>query len=231
MPQTPWIAVVLGTVLLAAGSPVQGAPNPVPTKDLPPPDPSYASLNVAQNYRIGPLDKLMITVFQVDEMKTEVQVDASGKISLPLLGGMVAAGKTTSELSAEIAAKLDAQYLKSPQVTVLVEEAESQRITVGGAVTQPGVFEIKGKTTLLQAVALAHGADRVANLKRVAVFRTVNGQKMVAVVDMRAIQSGKMADPEIYGDDVVIVGESGAKTTLRDLSGVAPLFNFIPLIH
>jgi polysaccharide export outer membrane protein len=98
-------------------------------------------------------------------------------------------------------------------------------------VIQPGVFEIKGRTTLLAAVALAHGADRVADLKKVAVFRTVNGQKMVAVVDMRAIQAGSIADPEIFGDDIVIVGTSGTKTTLRDLSGVAPLFNFIPLLR
>jgi polysaccharide export outer membrane protein len=224
-----WI-VGLGLSLSMATA-VSAAPKPTKTQNLPPPDPSYASLDVNKNYRIGPLDKLAVSVFQVDEMKTEVQVDASGNISLPLIGSMVAAGKTTTELAGEIATKLDAKYLRSPQVTVLVEEAQSQRITVGGSVVQPGVFEVKGKTTLLQAVALAHGADRVADLKHVAVFRTVNGQKMVAVVDMRAVQSGSAADPEIYGDDVVMVGASGTKTTLRDLGNVAPLFNFIPLLR
>jgi polysaccharide export outer membrane protein len=223
-----WITVSLALALAGGGAPAlaKSAPQQV---ELPPPDPSYASLDVAKNYRIGPLDKLDISVFQVDELKTEVQVDASGNISLPLLGGLVAAGKTTTELAGEIAQRLDAKYLKSPQVTVLVKEAESQKVTVGGAVIQPGVYEIKGHTTLLQAVALARGADRVADLKHVTVFRVVNGKRYVATLDMRDIQTGKMVDPEIYGDDLVMVGTSGFKSTLRDLTGAAPLLE-LPLI-
>ena len=215
---------------IAAGAPALAGGKPAPP-DMPAPDPSYASLDVAKNYRIGPLDKLDIQVFQVDELKTEVQVDASGNISLPLLGALVAAGKTTSELAEEIASRLDAKYLKSPQVTVMVKEAESQKVTVGGAVIQPGVYEIKGKTTLLQAVALARGADRVADLKHVTVFRTVNGQRYVATVDMRDIQNGRLKDPEIFGDDLVMVGTSGFKSTLREVTGVAPLFSFVPYLR
>jgi polysaccharide biosynthesis/export protein len=228
----PGIAAAFGLAATLAAAPpaLAGSKTPVST-DLPPPDPAYASLDVAKNYRIGPLDKLDINVFQVDELKTEVQVDASGNITLPLLGDLVAAGKTTTELAAEIAGRLDAKYLKSPQVTVMVKEAESQKVTVGGAVIQPGVYEIKGHTTLLQAVALARGADRVADLKHVTVFRQVNGQRYVATVDMRQIQNGKVADPEIYGDDLVMVGTSGFKSTLREVTGVAPLLSFVPLIR
>lgn len=198
---------------------------------LPPPDPSYASLDVSKTYRIGPLDKLDISVFQVDELKTEAQVDASGNISLPLIGQLTAAGKTTAELSAEIAQKLDAKYLKSPQVTVLVKEAESQKITVGGAVQQGGVFDIQGRSSLMQAVALAHGADHVADLKHVSIFRTVNGQKFVATVDLRDVQKGKIADPIVYGNDTVIVGTNGFKSTVQTLAGAAPILEFMALVH
>lgn len=199
--------------------------------ELPAPDPAYASLDVSKNYRIGPLDTLDISVFQVDELKTEAQVDASGNISLPLIGQLTAAGKTTTELAGEIAQKLDAKYLKSPQVTVLVKQAESQKVTVGGSVQQGGVFDIQGRSTLMQAVALAHGPDRVADLKHVSIFRTVNGQKFVATVDLRDVQKGKIADPIVYGNDTVIVGTSGFKSTVQTLAGAAPILEFMALVH
>lgn len=219
------LSLAIGAVALAKDKP---AP---PTTDLPAPDPAYASLDVSKNYRIGPLDKLDISVFQVDELKTEAQVDASGNISLPLIGQLTAAGKTTSELAAEIAQKLDAKYLRSPQVTVLVKEAESQKITVGGAVQQGGVFEIQGHSTLMQAVALAHGPDHVADLKHVSIFRTVNGQKFVATVDLRDVQKGRLADPVVYGNDTVIVGTSGFKSTVQTMAGAAPILEFLALVR
>ncbi|MGA0600127.1 polysaccharide biosynthesis/export family protein [Caulobacter sp. KR2-114] len=217
---------------LTAGGAALAKEKPAPASaDLPAPDPSYASLDVSKNYRIGPLDKLDISVFQVDELKTEAQVDASGNISLPLIGSLTAAGKTTSELSAEIAQKLDAKYLKSPQVTVLVKEAEGQKITVGGAVQQGGVFDIQGRSTLMQAVALAHGPDHVADLKHVSIFRTVNGQKFVATVDLRDVQKGRIADPVVYGNDTVIVGTSGFKSTVQTMAGAAPILEFLALVR
>ena len=206
------------------------AGNTRPDEPLPPPDPSYAHLEQGADYRIGPLDKLMVNVFQVDELKTEVVVDASGNIDLPLVGALAASGKTTTELSAEISRRLSASYLQSPQVTVFVEEAESQHLTVGGEVNQPGVFDVHGRTTLMEAVAMAKGVTNVADLSHVTLFRTVNGQRLSATLDLRPVQKGRAADPEVYGDDIIMVGTSGFKSTVLNAGSLIPYIDLIPLL-
>jgi len=174
-------------------------------------------------YRIGPLDLLNVSVFQVPDLTFEkLQVDAAGQIQLPLIGTIMAAGRTTAELAQEISVKLSEKYLQSPQVTVTVAEAASQKVTVDGSVVEPGVFVIRGRTTLLQAVAMAKGPDRTANLHRVAVFRTVNGQRMAAVFDLQAIRQAKAPDPEIRGDDIIVVEGSALKGAWREVIGALP---------
>lgn len=177
-----------------------------------------------QDYRIGPLDKLNITVFQVKDLTLdEVQVDGSGRVFLPLIGVVMAAGKTTQELSTEIADRLRGQFLQSPQVAVWVAEAISQKVTVDGSVVEPGVYTMSGPTTLLQAVAMAKGPDlKYANLSRVAVFRTINGQRNAAVFDLKAIRAGRAADPVILGNDVVVVEGSAVKGMFREILSALP---------
>ena len=176
--------------------------------------------------QIGVLDQLDVIVFQVPDLtfvgENGVRVDASGLIEMPLIGSLQAAGRTPSELSADIRTRLASRYLQNPQVTVRVAEAGNQKITVDGAVTQPGVFETKGQTTLLQAVAMAKGATRVADLRSVAVFRTVDDQRMVAVFDLAAIRGGLAADPVLQGDDVVIVDTSRLGAAMRDIVAALP---------
>lgn len=176
------------------------------------------------NYRIGALDKLDITVFQVKELTVEkLQVDATGKILLPLIGGVMAKGKTTAELSAEIAQRLSATYLQSPQVSVTVSEAVSQKVSVEGAVTEPGVFELKGRTSLLEAVAKAKGVAKNANPHKVTIVRNVNGSPHAATFDLAAIGAGHARNPEVVGDDVVIVDYSKTKTVWRGVVEALPM--------
>lgn len=176
-----------------------------------------------QDYRIGALDTLSVNVFQIKDLGIEeVQVDASGRILLPLIGAVTASGKTTTELSAEIATKLQQRYLQNPQVSVLVKNSVSQNVTVEGAVVQAGVFPLQGRTTLLQAVAMAKGPDRDANLRRVAVFREVNGQRMAAAFDLAAIRAGRAPDPEILGRDIVVVDGSAIRSVWRDVVSALP---------
>ncbi|HYG25859.1 MAG TPA: polysaccharide biosynthesis/export family protein [Caulobacteraceae bacterium] len=199
---------------------------------LPPPDPAaLATIGSGAEYRIGPLDQLDISVFQAPELARSVQVDAAGQITMPLIGSIPAAGKTLRELQASIASALSAKYLQSPEVTVVVKEYASQRVTLDGAVTAPGVYPIRGRTTLLQAVAMSKGPTRLANDSEVVVFRTVNGQRMAARFDLSAIRKGEADDPEIYGNDIVVVGSSGARSVLREVLGLLPVFSvFRPLI-
>lgn len=177
------------------------------------------------DYRIGRSDKLKLTVFQVPDLSfDEIWVDAAGNLQLPLIGSVAAEGLTPSQLSAAITERLGERYLRDPQVTVTVIEAASQKVTVDGAVTKPGVYEMQGRTSLLQAVAMAEGPTRTANLRSVAVFRTVDERRMVAVFDLAAIRSGESPDPVILGDDVIVVDTSRLQSALRDVISALPSF-------
>src|SRR3954465_6368779 len=90
------------------------------------------------DYRIGPQDTLEVDVFQLSDLNRTVQVDATGHILMPLIGQMQAAGKTSDQLSHDIADQLGKKYVNNPQVTVVVKDAQGLRITVDGAVGQPG---------------------------------------------------------------------------------------------
>ncbi len=174
-------------------------------------------------YRIGVGDKLNVRVFQVPDLSfDELVVDTSGDIQMPLIGAVRASGLTSGELSTEIATKLSSQYLRNPQVTVTVKEAASQKITVDGAVTKPGVYEMRGSTSLLQAVAMAEGPTRVADLTKVAVFRTIDGQRSVALFDLAAIRQGRAEDPTVLGDDVIVVDTSRLNAALREIVSAVP---------
>jgi len=146
----------------------------------------------AGDYRIGLFDKLDITVFGVKDLALAgVQVDASGQIQLPLIGPVSARGKTSRQLSGEIAARLDERYLRDAQVSVVVASSANQKVTVEGAVTDAGVFEIPGRMTLLQAVALAKGPTNRADLKHVTIFRDVEGRRSQLTFDVAAIRAGR----------------------------------------
>lgn len=176
-------------------------------------------------YRVGAQDLIEISVFQVGDLNRTVRVNSNGQISLPLIGVVQAGGKTVQELEAEIASKLSTSYLQNPQVSVFVKEFTSQRVTLEGAVESPGIYPITGKTSLIQAIVMAGGVTDLANLQGVVVFRNVDGQRMAAVFDLQQIRSGDAVDPQIYGDDVVVVDQSGARTGLRRILETLPVFN------
>lgn len=174
-------------------------------------------------YRIGVGDKLSVRVFQVADLSfDELVVDTSGNIQMPLIGSVHGAGRTANETSIEIAERLSAQYLRNPQVTVTVTAAASQKVTVDGAVTRPGVYEMRGSTSLLQAVAMAEGPNRVADLTKVAVFRTIDGRRAVALFDLGAIRQGRSPDPQVLGDDVIVVDTSRLNSATREILGALP---------
>ena len=178
----------------------------------------------AAEYEIGPLDVLKITVFQEPDLSLEeVPVDASGDVLLPLIGLVEAAGKTGTELSSDIAARLGEEYLVDPQVSIIVSESASQNITVEGAVNQPGIFEIQGSSNLLQAMALARGPTETARLGEVIVFRRKQDGMYAAQFNLSDIRRGRAENPEILAGDIVVVGNSFAKALFRDLLQLSPL--------
>lgn len=184
---------------------------------------SASGSTASGDYRIGATDLLRINVFRVPDLSfEEIRVDASGVIQMPLIGTVQAEGLTPNELSESLAARLGAQYLRNPQITVTVLEAASQKITVDGAVTQPGVYEMQGRTTLLQAVAMARGPIAGADLNSVVIFRTIEGERQFAVFDLAAIRAGEAPDPVVLGDDVIVVDTSFLSDIIQQLVRAAP---------
>lgn len=168
-------------------------------------------------YLVGPFDKLAIDVFGIPELSREIQADASGRISLPLVGSVEAAGNTPAAIAEMIEERLRGRYVRDPQVSVNLTETISQTVTVDGQVREPGSYPVVGRMTLMRAIARARGLAEFARASHVVVFRTVNEQDMAALYDLRAIRQGLYADPEVFPDDVVVVGESQARRVFRDV--------------
>lgn len=221
------IGLAIGCLIGAA----QAATAAPAARELPPPDGAVSIRPGDADYRIGPQDKLDISVFQVEDLTKEVTVDTGGKILLPLVGSIKAAGLTPEELSSNIATSLEKSYMRDPKVVVSVKEASSQKVTVDGAVQSPGIYALQGPTTLMQAIALAKGVDpKLANLKKVAVIRTVNKEKVAGMYNLAEIRVGRANDPQVYGQDVVIVDTSKGKSFLQNFSSTFPILNIIPFL-
>lgn len=219
------LAGCVGTARYGASPDVQLAE----LSQLPPPTRSDL-LADSRPYLIGPFDKLRVDVFGVEDLSGEVQADASGRISVPLAGTIEAAGKTPSELADAIADRLRGRYVRNPQVTVNLKETVSQVITVGGEVQKPGLYPVVGNMTLMKAIATAQGTTELAKLQNVVIFRTVGGQKLAALYNLKAIERGNYADPEVYPNDVIMVGESASRRLFKDVLSTAPAL-LTPLIY
>lgn len=226
--------VLIFALLLAACSSAGGPRAAVaPQGGLPAPDTTSASgaYQGASDYRIGAQDLLAISVFGVEELTKEVRVNSNGQISLPLIGGMMAGGRTIPELEQELARKYSEGYLQKPQVSVFVKEFTSQRVTLEGAIAKPGIYPITGKTTLLQAIALAGGVDdKTADLGGIVLMRQVDGKRMAAAYDLRQVRKGVVDDPLIYGDDIIVIEQSASKTALRRFIESVPVLGIFNVL-
>lgn len=177
---------------------------------------------VGQDYRLGALDSVSINIFQVPDVTGDYQIDPGGDLNLPLIGRVTAQGKTLAELQRTIHDRYGAKYLQNPDVRVEIKQAVSQRITVDGAVNQPGIYPVNGDISLIQAIATAKGTTGDALVSRVVIFRKINGEREAAVFDLRRIRRGEMTDPPVYGNDVVVVDGSKVRQTYRDLISSLP---------
>jgi len=186
--------------------------------------PAAAAAGPPAEYKIGPFDKVNVAVFREPDLSgTDMAVDAAGNINMPLIGNVKVEGQTAAQASANLAALYNAKYLRNATVTVTVSEAVSKRVVVEGQVNQPGVYQIQGRMTLIEAIAQARGATAVAANKEIVIFRVVNGQRLGGRFDLNAIREGKADDPELQGNDTVVVGYSAIKSTWKDFLSTAPL--------
>ena len=121
-------------------------------------------------YTIGPEDVLDISVWKNPELSRKVPVRPDGKVSMPLINDIQAAGLTPSELRAQLAKRL-AEFVPSAEVAVIASEVQSLRVSVVGAVKTPGRFMLKSPATVLECIALAQGLTEFAARDRIVVLR------------------------------------------------------------
>jgi polysaccharide biosynthesis/export protein len=189
---------------------------------------SAASAN-QDEYRIGPQDLLEIQVFQSEQLSRTVRVNSNGLISLPMAGAIKAGGLTGQELEAALVERLAATYMQDPQVSVFIKEYTSQRVTIEGYVKKAGIYPLRGRTTLIQAIAMAEGMDSIADLSEVRVFRNVDGEKSVLVFNVESIRAGKAEDPVVRGDDIIEVDSSTSKSLVKNVTDT--LRGFLSFAH
>lgn len=158
-------------------------------------------------YRIGVDDVLTITVWHEPDISRNVPVRPDGKISLPLVGEVQAAGTTTPELEKQLKVSL-ARFLKDPEVTVMVAEIRSQRINVIGQVMHPGAFALTQSMGVLDAIAIAGGLRDFAKKGSIYVLREgATGNRSRMSYNYKAVLQGKRDAQEIVlrANDTVVV--------------------------
>lgn len=205
-------AIALAPGVGAAQGPARAA-GPLVAAPAAPPTPPGAGvtpappLPLAPEYVIGAGDVLQISVWKNETLSRVVPVRPDGKISMPLLHDIMAAGLTAMQLRDKIATAL-AEFLPNPEVAVSVTEVRSPRISVLGEVMKPGVLELRGTTTILEAIALAGGFRDFASPSKITVIRlNPNGQTEKIRFNYNRAVSGSAEEPNLVlkpGDVVVV---------------------------
>ena len=179
-----------------------GAPAASPVTSVP------SGTPIPSDYVIGPGDVLQISVWKNDTLSRVVPVRPDGKISMPLLHDVSAAGLTAMQLRDKISRAL-AEFLPNPEVAVAVTDVRSMRVSVLGEVQKPGVLELRGTTTILEAIAMAGGFRDFASPSKITVIRTdAGGQtQKIRFNYNRAVSNGSSDEKNLVlkpGDVVVV---------------------------
>jgi polysaccharide export outer membrane protein len=201
----------------------------LPAHELPAPEAADITLPGQPTY-VGPGDRLVVDVYGMPDMSgREVVVDSEGQLSFSGAGRFEVYGKTAPEVADLLAARLRAGYVRDPQVTVSIKESAGRLVTIEGQVTKPGIYPVANHMSLLRTMAVSGGLTEFARIDDIVVFRTVKGQRYAALYNLRAIREGAYADPDIYANDVVVVGDSTSRRLFKDILQVAPLL-MTPLV-
>lgn len=177
-----------------------------------PPATAPASSSVAQkapedkDYILGSEDVIEVQVWKNESLSKTVTIRPDGKISLPLIGDVEAAGATANQLRDSIKEKLK-QYKETPEVSVIVKEINSMMVFVTGEVAHPGKVMLRSETTLLQAITMAGGFTQYASSNKITLLRRINGVETRQVVRYKDIVSGKNPKDDVVlqrGDTIVV---------------------------
>jgi polysaccharide export outer membrane protein len=213
-------AVLLGPALALAQSAAPAIKAPAGGRAVAPPPPAEPSAApgptsmtgavapLRSDYIIGPGDVLQITVWKNDTLSRLVPVRPDGKVSMPLLHDIQASGLTAMQLRDKIATAL-AEFMPNPEVAVSVNDVRSLRVSILGEVAKPGVLELRGQTTILEAIAMAGGFKDFASPSKITILRTDESGKTKRIrFNYNRAVSTNSADEEnvvLRSGDVVVV--------------------------
>jgi polysaccharide export outer membrane protein len=174
-------------------------------------DSAFSAAESAE-YTLHPSDVLIITVYGQPDLTTKTRISKDGYITFPLLGKVLAQGSTVQEFELKLKTLLEADYLVSAQVVVYIDTYHTRQVSVLGEVNNPGKYDMRGEKdmALTQAIAMAGGFTRHADLGKVKVMRLEDGKKKTIFVNAKDIteKGNKEKDIILKPDDTIFVSES-----------------------
>lgn len=193
-----WSALIVALVVLTADTALaQQPPRPAPAQ-------ADRQGRPVDDYRIGPEDVLAIAVWNNEAMSRVVPVRPDGKISLPLLDDVQAAGLTPMQLRDAIAKRLS-EYVPSPSVSVIVNDVRSFKVSVIGEVARPARYELKSRASVLDVLALAGGFNQFANRARLVVLRTEGDKQVRVPFNYNRVVAGEEENVYLRPNDIILV--------------------------
>ncbi len=201
------LALALAAGLMSTGAAAQQPPAPTP-----PAGAAAASRGVASaaavpaDYVIGPEDVLSVVYWRDKDMTTDVAVRPDGRISLPLLNDVQAAGLTPAQLRDRLM-EVSKKYIEDPSITIVVKQINSRKVFITGEVNKPGPYPLVGPTTVLQLISIAGGLRDYADSKKILIVRNENGRPMSYLFNYKDVVSRKnlRQNIELKPGDTVIV--------------------------
>lgn len=208
------VTAALAAVLLAAvphgqgraPSPSPPAPAATPARTPAPAVPAAAGVAAPPDYLIGADDVLSIVYWKDKDMSTDVTVRPDGRISLPLLDDVQAAGLTTMQLRDRLM-EASQRYIEDPNVTVVVHQINSRKVFITGEVAKAGPYPLGGPMSVLQLITSAGGLRDYADAKHIIILRTENGRPVSYRFNYKDVASGKNLRQNIElkpGDSVIV---------------------------
>jgi polysaccharide export outer membrane protein len=165
-----------------------------------------AAAVVPSNYTIGPDDILSVVFWRDKEMSADVVVRPDGRVTLPLVSDVMAAGLTPEQLRDRIREEA-AKYVEDPNVTVVVKQINSRKVFISGMVGRPGAYALSGAITVLQMLTMAGGVNEFADDSKIIIMRSENGKQRALKFNLKDVKKGKNLQQNIElkpGDTIVV---------------------------
>ena len=206
-----WIACVMCLAWAAAPASAQAPPPSPSTQSTQPTSAAPVAAGpvvpaVPPGYIIGPDDVLAVVYWKDKDMSTEARVRPDGRIALPLINEVHAAGLTPEELQKKITEE-SKKYMEDANITIVVREINSRKLFITGEVNKPGVYPLTSSTTVMQLISLAGGLREYANSKNITIMRNEGGKQISLKFNYKDVAAGKNLRQNIElkpGDTVVV---------------------------